>query len=299
MQETVAVLGTGKMGSALARAFAAAGHGVVVWNRTPARAEPLRTVATLATTPVGAAQDASLLVVSLTDYEVCGEVLFTAEMGQALRGKTVVQLTSGTPSDARIGAAWAVQHTVHYLDAAILAQPNLVATDYATVFYAGDRAAFDAHQPTLQALTNNTVFVAEAIGSAAALDCAILEAYYGGCLAFLHAAAMCESEGVSPSRFFEYKRSFLLGIDVTVDAARPMLERRDYTGDQCALDTHLAALAHIVALSRQAGLDSRLPDILYTVYAGAVSAGLGASELPAVYELFRPKSSGTPTTPPQ
>jgi 3-hydroxyisobutyrate dehydrogenase-like beta-hydroxyacid dehydrogenase len=45
MKETVvAVLGTGRMGSALVRAFAAAGHSVVAWNRTPARAEPLRTV---------------------------------------------------------------------------------------------------------------------------------------------------------------------------------------------------------------------------------------------------------------
>lgn len=289
MKETVAVLGTGKMGTALVRAFAAAGHGVVAWNRTPARAEPLRTVATLASTPAAAARGASVLVASLTNYGVCGQVLFTAEMGESLRGKTVVQLTSGTPSHARTGAAWAAQHGVHYLDGAILAYPSWIATDYATVFYAGDRTVFDAHKTTLQALANNTVYVAEAIGSAAALDCAILEACYGGCLAFLHAAAMCESEGVSSSRFFEYKRSFITGIDVTADQAKSMLERRDYTGDQCSLDTHLAALAHIVSLSREAGLDNRLPDALHAVYGAAVAAGLGAKELPAVYELFRPK----------
>jgi 3-hydroxyisobutyrate dehydrogenase-like beta-hydroxyacid dehydrogenase len=84
MKETVAVLGTGKMGSALARAFSAAGHGVVAWNRTPATAEPLRTVATLANTPAAAARDAYLLVISLTNYDVCGQVLFTAEMGETL-----------------------------------------------------------------------------------------------------------------------------------------------------------------------------------------------------------------------
>ena len=211
------------------------------------------------------------------------------EMGESLRGKTVVQLTSGTPSNARTGAAWAAQHGVYYLDGAVLAEPRGIATDYATVFYAGDRTVFDTHKPTLQALANNTVFVADAIGSAAALDCAILEACYGGCLAFLHAAAMCESEGISSSRFFEYKRIFVSAIDVTADAARPMLERRDYTGDQCSLDTHVGALAHIVSLSHQAGLDNRLPDTLYAVYAAAVAAGLGAKELPAVYELFRAK----------
>jgi hypothetical protein len=36
-------------------------------------------------------------------------------------------------------------------------------------------------------------------------------------------------------------------------------------------------------------LDNRLPDTLYAVYAAAVAAGLGAMELPAVYELFRAK----------
>jgi len=70
---------------------------------------------------------------------------------------------------------------------------------------------------------------------------------------------------------------------MTVDAARPMLERRDYKGDQCSLDTHVGALAHIVSLSHEAGFDNRLPDTLYAVYAAAVAAGLGAKELPAVY----------------
>jgi 3-hydroxyisobutyrate dehydrogenase-like beta-hydroxyacid dehydrogenase len=157
------------------------------------------------------------------------------------------------------------------------------------MFYAGDRTVFDAHKPTLQALASNTVYVADAIGSAAALDCAILEAYYGGCLAFLHAAALCESEGVSSSRFFDYKRSFLTGIDVTVDAARPMLEQSDYSGDQCSLETHVAAIAHIASLSREAGLDSRLPDTLHAIYAAAITAGFGARELPAVYEVFQAK----------
>lgn len=289
MKETVAVLGTGKMGSALVRAFAAAGHKVIAWNRTLDKTEPLRSIATLASSPVAAARDASLLVASLKDYDICGRVLFTAEMGEAMRGKTVVQLTSGTPSQARTGAAWAVQHGVHYLDGAILAYPNWIATDFATVFYAGDRTVFDQHKSTLQALANNTVFVADAIGSAAALDCAILEACYGGCLAFLHAAALCESEGISSSQFFQYKRIFVSAIDVTADAAMPMLEQRDYTGDQCSLDTHVGALKHIASLSREAGLDNRLPETLYSVYVSAIAAGLGAKELPAVYELFRPK----------
>jgi 3-hydroxyisobutyrate dehydrogenase-like beta-hydroxyacid dehydrogenase len=128
----------------------------------------------------------------------------------------------------------------------------------------------------------------------AALDCAILEACYGGCLAFLHAAAMCESEGISSSRFFEYKRVFISALDVSADDAKSMLERHDYTGDPCSLDTHVGALGHIVSLSREAGLDSRLPDTLYAVYGAAAAAGLGAKELPAVYEALRAKRNSRP-----
>jgi hypothetical protein len=52
---------------------------------------------------------------------------------------------------------------------------------------------------------------------------------------------VCESEGISSSRLFEYNRTFITGIDITADAARPMLEGRDYTGPfvAFALPTHL------------------------------------------------------------
>ena len=84
-----------------------------------------------------------------------------------LAGKTLVQLTSGSPADARAGLEWAKAHGVDYLDAAILAYPGFVATDDATVCYAGSRAVFDRHLTTLQAIARNSVYVDETIGSAA------------------------------------------------------------------------------------------------------------------------------------
>ena len=47
-QPTVALLGTGTMGAGMARNIAAAGLPLRVWNRTPARAEPLADVAEVA-----------------------------------------------------------------------------------------------------------------------------------------------------------------------------------------------------------------------------------------------------------
>ena len=66
---TVAVLGTGRMGSAMARALAGAGLQVVLWNRSP---EPARSLAAelaaeAVATPADAAQRAAICLTMLAD----------------------------------------------------------------------------------------------------------------------------------------------------------------------------------------------------------------------------------------
>ncbi|MCP3099270.1 NAD(P)-binding domain-containing protein [Myxococcus sp. K15C18031901] len=282
----LAVVGTGLMGSALARAFAAAGHEVAVWNRTHGKARAVGGGTVAFEDLREAVAGRELVVVSLSNYAASIELFSSGGVASALAGKTLVQLTSGSPADARGGLEWARAHGVDYLDAAILAYPAFVATDYATVFYAGSRAVFDRHVDTLQAIARNAVYVDEKIGSAATLDCAILEAYYGGSLAVLHAAAMCKAEGLDPKAFFAQKNSFLGLISVTADAAQDMIARDQFSGDQCSLDTHVAAIEHIVRLSADARLSTRFPRELLENYRRAVGAGLGGQELPAVFRTL-------------
>jgi 3-hydroxyisobutyrate dehydrogenase-like beta-hydroxyacid dehydrogenase len=280
------VVGAGLMGSALARAFAAARHDVAVWNRTPGKARAVGGGTTAFENLLEAVQGRELVVVSVSNYVASFELLSAKGVAAALAGKTLVQLTSGSPADARSGLEWAMANGVDYLDAAILAYPSFVATDYATVFYAGSRALFDRHLETLRAIARNSTYVDEKIGSAATLDCAILEAYYGGSLAFLHAAAMCKAEGLDPKAFFAQKSSFLGLLSVTADAAQGMIENNDFTGDQCSLNTHVAAIEHIVRLSKDARISARFPKELLDNYKRAVSAGLGTQELPAVFRTL-------------
>ncbi|MFY0574628.1 NAD(P)-dependent oxidoreductase [Cystobacter fuscus] len=282
----IAVIGTGLMGSALARAFAAAGHDVAVWNRTSSKAKAVGGGTTAVEELREAVSGRELVVVSLSNYAARFELFSSKGVASALAGKTLVQLTSGSPADARAGLEWAKANGVDYLDAAILAYPGFVATEYATVFYAGSRSVFDRHLDTLQAIAKKSVYVDEKIGSAATLDCAILEAYYGSSLAFLHAAAMCKAEGLDPKTFFSHKESFLGLVSVTADAARGMIENNDFSGDQCSLNTHVAAIEHIVRLSQDARISARFPKELLDNYKRAISEGWGSEELPAVFRTL-------------
>jgi 3-hydroxyisobutyrate dehydrogenase-like beta-hydroxyacid dehydrogenase len=65
---TVAFLGLGKMGIAMAANLQRAGYPLVVWNRSPEKAEPLRAAgASLAGSPAAAARAADIVISSLAD----------------------------------------------------------------------------------------------------------------------------------------------------------------------------------------------------------------------------------------
>lgn len=101
----VTLLGLGDMGTALARAWLAAGHPLTVWNRTPEKARPLvGEGARAAATPSEAvASAAGPVVVCLLDDASVGETL----SGTELHGRDVVNLTTNTPDQAERRARWA------------------------------------------------------------------------------------------------------------------------------------------------------------------------------------------------
>ena len=65
----IAFLGTGIMGSGMARNLAAAGHDVTVWNRTREKAEGLG--GAVAGTPAEAVAGAEVVITMLTDGPTC------------------------------------------------------------------------------------------------------------------------------------------------------------------------------------------------------------------------------------
>jgi 3-hydroxyisobutyrate dehydrogenase-like beta-hydroxyacid dehydrogenase len=65
---TIAFIGLGKMGAAMAANIRRAGHPLVVWNRSPDKAAPLLDLgARLAKTPAAAATEADIVISSLAD----------------------------------------------------------------------------------------------------------------------------------------------------------------------------------------------------------------------------------------
>jgi 3-hydroxyisobutyrate dehydrogenase-like beta-hydroxyacid dehydrogenase len=144
---TIAVLGTGKMGSAIATRLSGAGFRVVLWNRTRSRAEALG-IGSVADTPAGATRAADLVISSLTGPEA----VLTAYLGPggaltAGKGKRFVEMSTAGP---RLVSDLAVQITAAggtLVAAPIMGAPPVVRAGQATILAGGadnDVAAVDA-----------------------------------------------------------------------------------------------------------------------------------------------------------
>ena len=121
----VTVIGLGAMGSALAATLIEKGHAVTVWNRTAAKAAPLVAAgAVQAATPRDAVAASQITIVCVGNYADTREVLDTT--ADALAGKVLVQLTTGTGTQAEELGGWAQTAGVDYLDGVILAYPSQI-----------------------------------------------------------------------------------------------------------------------------------------------------------------------------
>jgi 3-hydroxyisobutyrate dehydrogenase-like beta-hydroxyacid dehydrogenase len=129
MNDKVTVIGAGRMGSALATALFHKGFATTVWNRTASKTEALSKLGlSVAHSIHDAIREADVVIVNIGDYTSTRQLLEQPDTETALRGKIVVQLSSGTPKEARAMDSWARRCGISYLDGAILGSPVWIGT---------------------------------------------------------------------------------------------------------------------------------------------------------------------------
>lgn len=206
----VSLLGTGAMGTAFGRAWLAAGHPLTVWNRTAERTRDLAAAgADVARTAAAAVAAADLVVTVLWDDASVG----TALDGADLTGRALVDLTTGTPEDARGRAAWAHGRGARFLSGGVMAVPPMIGVpgSGAFVLYSGDDDVFAAHRDTL-AVPAEPHYTGAAPGRAALLDVALLSAMYGMFGGTTHAFALVRDEGLDLPAFADLLAGFLTAM---------------------------------------------------------------------------------------
>jgi len=287
LESDVSILGLGAMGAALAMTTLRGGRKVTVWNRSPERAAPLaRGGAGVAPSAAAAVRAAPIVIVCVTGYEAMYEALADADLG----GRVLVQLSTGTPSDARAGARWAAARGADYLDGAILAVPTQMGTPESTILVSGSETAFARSKPLLAVMAGTVSYVGVAPFAAATLDLAFLAHLFPGLVGFYHAARICEVEGLG----VESLGAMLLGVAPAIGAMvkhdADRIARDDYARPENTVDICAAALELLVRQAREAGIDESVVAFTASVFERARRAGLGSEAPAAVVKVLRATS---------
>ena len=278
----VSVLGLGLMGAALARALVDAGHETTVWNRSSAKADALVAAGATRAETVTDAVGASPLVIACVLNDAALRSVLDPVAGE-LSGRTLVNLTSGTPEHARVTAAWAGKHRIDHVDGKILAFPSTIGGPEAFLLYSGAQDAFTAHEPTLAALGSATYLGADP-GLASLYDLGVVGLMYGVITGFVHALALLRADGIDPEAFLPFATE-AMGIMPIADIAH-QVKTGDYGGREAHLDMQVAYMDHMIESSLARNVDPTFPAYVKELMQRAIAAGHGSDDFGRLLDGF-------------
>lgn len=278
----VTVIGLGLMGAALARVLNETGHATTTWNRSRAKADALVAAGGTRAETVADAVTASPLVITCVLDDAVLRSLLDPVAGE-LSGRALVNLTSGTPENARANAAWAAEHGIEHLDGKILAFPSLIGGPDAFLLYSGSHDTFTAHEPTLAALGSADYLGADP-GLASLYDLGLVGLMYGVITGFVHALAVVRADGIDPEAFLHWATA-TLGIMPLADIAH-QVQAGDYGGREAKLDMQVAYMDHIIEVSQARDVDPTFPTYVKDLMQRAIAAGHGSDDFGRLVDSF-------------
>jgi 3-hydroxyisobutyrate dehydrogenase-like beta-hydroxyacid dehydrogenase len=280
----ISVIGLGLMGTALARAIQRAGHGLVVWNRSPGKMQPFQADGIRCASDLLSAVLASpVVLICIDNYATTRSMFDTPDIAPSLRGKVVVQLSSGTPKEAFDAADWAHAHGASYLDGAILAGPSNIGTSDATILLSGDEAAHARSIGLLECLGQGTVrYHGSNVRAASTLDLAWLTSRYGNFMAAIHAANLCQSEGVGVDEFIA-----LVPDNPSLQHYTQVIHEGHFDDFTASLQVWSEALLHIQQQGIDAAISTEIPDFIAGLFDRALEAGYAQKNVMSLIKVLQ------------
>ncbi len=163
----VVVLGTGRMGGAIARRLQASGFAITVWDRTREKAERLK-VGPVAATPAEAVAKADVVLSSLTDAAAVRSVYLGRDgVIEHSAGQLLVEMSTGGPDVIEELGQQARARAVRLLEAPLPGSVPAVESGTLAVLVGGSPPDAEQIRPVLECL--GEVHYVGALGSAARL----------------------------------------------------------------------------------------------------------------------------------
>ena len=289
-RETIALLGTGTMGTGMGRNLLAAGFPVRAWNRTFARAAPLAEAgATVVESPAAAATGASIVLTMLSDGAVVEAAMNGPDGALPVLGERSMWIQSSTigVDETDRFARLASGHGVVLVDAPVLGSKIPAERGELTVLASGPATARGRCQPIFDAIGSRTIWVGEA-GAGTRLKL-VVNTWVNGLVGVLaETIALARALDIDPEQFLTTIEGSPQGTPYARMKGDLMIQRKYPTAFSAALAAKDIRLAREAAAAR--GGDLPISGTLANLYRQAIERGLGDEDNSAIHEVVAPRS---------
>lgn len=284
----IAFLGLGAMGSRMAARLLAAGHDVTVWNRSPERAEDLRTLgAKVAPTPRAAVQGAMFVIAMVRDDDASRSVWLDAQTGALagmMPGSVAVETSTLSLPWVRELASHCAQQGRAFIDAPV-AGSRPQAEQGLLVFMVGGEAHIVASATPILSAMGGAVHHAGPAGAGAIVKLAVNSLFGVQVAAVAELTEMIRRQGFDPARAVE------------IIAATPVCSPAAKVAAGAMLANAFAPLFPVELVvkdftyAQQAGGGGDQAPMIRAagqVFQHALDRGFGGDNLTGIVRLYRP-----------
>ncbi|CAN5537742.1 NAD(P)-dependent oxidoreductase [soil metagenome] len=289
---TVAVLGAGRMGSAIVRRLATTGHDVVVWNRTAAAAESLAAesaAVNAASSPAAAVAGADVVLSMLATGDITCAVALDETFLDALPDLAVlVDLgTSGLEAAHRLAQGFGNAGR-RYLDAPVSGSVPAVQAGTLLIMASGPIEHLDKVRPVLSALARNVLHLGQA-GNGQAMKLAVNLVLHSLNSALSESLALAERLGIPSDIAYDVLEGSAVGAPFVT------YKRSAFLDPNAPVAMNLALVAKdlglITAAGRDAGLSLTTTQAVHSQVTAACAAGLGSADMAALRQFLSDSAS--------
>jgi 3-hydroxyisobutyrate dehydrogenase len=285
--QSVALLGTGTMGAGMAAQLLGAGYEVAVWNRTRARAEPLRNRgARIADSPRDAAAGADIIIAMVADDNASRSAWLDADgaLSGARPGTVLIESSTVTPAWIRELGLAAAGRNCTLLDAPVTGSRTQAETGQLLFLVGGDAVVLDTVRAVLSAMSRGIVHIGPQ-GAGAAIK--LINNFVCGvqAAALAEAIALIERLGLERDRALTVLTEGAPGSPLVKGVSQRMTSQ-DYTIN-FRLDLMAKDLTYAIAEAHTGGIELVTAAAALEVFQRASASGHGAQDMAAVIEPLR------------
>jgi 3-hydroxyisobutyrate dehydrogenase/2-hydroxy-3-oxopropionate reductase len=281
---TVAVVGTGRMGSAMARSIARAGFDLVLQNRTRDRAAALAAEIGGRVVDIAAADVA---ITMLADDDAVRSAYDGPEglLSRARSGTVLVDMSTVRPDTLGAFAERARAAGAGLLDSPVSGSVHLAETGTLTLMVGGDAGDLERARPVLQAVAKTIVHLGP-LGSGAAMKLAVNTVIFGLNGALSEGLVLAEAAGIDRAAAYDVIAASAAGAPF-VGYKRAAFLEPESTPVAFSLDLTEKDLGLIAAYAESLGVPMPQAAVNRAVVRQASSNGRGGNDLASVASELR------------